>query len=73
MVDLVQQQEQIQPVLVLKVHKEDLKKFEELLFSLEIYNLDKEFLNKPISVDLGTEYVLYKIVKEGNYYYFTTF
>ena len=70
---MAQHQEQKQPVLVLKVHKEDLKKFEELLFSLEINNLDKEFLNKHIAVDLGEEYLLYKILKEGDYYYFTTF
>lgn len=70
---LAQHQERKQPILVLKVPKKDLKKFEELLFSLEIYNLDKEFLDKPIAVDLGEEYLLYKILKEGDYYYFTTF
>ena len=51
---------------------ENLKKFESLLFSLEMNDVDESLLEKSITVYVDEVPYEYKIVKEGNHYYFVT-
>ena len=51
---------------------ENLKKIESLLFSIELNNVDESLLEKNITIYVDEVPYEYKIVKEGNHYYFVT-